>query len=65
MAIFSERKDRSPIEPEMCARCRARPGTSWLDFLVSGESDPPAAGARRAWLCNPCREAIQHNAGGN
>jgi hypothetical protein len=49
----------------MCARCRARPGTSWLDFLVSGESDPPAAGARRAWLCNPCREAIQHNAGGN
>jgi hypothetical protein len=65
MAIFSERKDRGPMKPDVCASCRARPGTSWLDFLVGTESDRLAAGARRACLCNACREAIQRNAGGN
>ena len=65
MAIYTERKDVGPVEPEPCVRCRARPGTSWLDFLVNADAGPDEAGPRRAWLCAACRDAIQREAGGN
>jgi hypothetical protein len=70
MAIFSARKNRDPIEPEPCVRCRARPGTSWLDFTPGAEptgakENPFGTGARRAWLCSRCRDDVQRGAAEN
>jgi hypothetical protein len=70
MAIFSERKNRGPVEPEPCVRCRARPGTSWMDFTTSAETtvadaNPFGGGTGRAWLCNQCRDDVRREAPGN
>ena len=70
MVIFSQRKSHGPVEPEPCVRCRARPGTSWLDFTVSADAtgadgNPFGGGARRAWLCSRCRDEVQRDADTN
>jgi hypothetical protein len=47
MASDYEPKHRGPVEPEVCARCRARMGVAWVDYVVrlgaDTESSAPAA----------------------
>ena len=62
MTIFSQPKGSGPVKPEPCTRCRARMGTSWLDYMVRGDAESKQAAPRREWLCAACRDIVQRGA---
>ena len=61
MAHFSRPKHGAAPVPELCSRCRRRPGTTRV-HLVSAPDAPGLAGPRDAWLCDECRVAVTRGA---
>jgi hypothetical protein len=65
MAMYYEPKNLGPVEPQVCDRCRARMGVSWVDYMVPPGAEPESPRPSREWLCDACRAIVQRGAAQN
>jgi hypothetical protein len=57
MTWMSKRETQASQEPQICARCRMRPGTTLLHFTNNPANDGNAANPH-VWLCDECKREL-------